>query len=216
MSEFVLAFTVFLLAHGLPTRPPLRRRLVARLGERGFQIAYSAASLVLLAWLVTAAIDAPYIELWAPAVWHMHLAIGLMPLGFALTAVGLGVANPLSISLYPEPQAWSRSGLLLVVRHPLLVGLAIWSGLHALANGTVVSVVLFGGLTVFALAGIRLVEHRRRLEVGADAYTTLARRRTAYSDVSRQLAAAGVGLAAMTLFLWLHADLFGVDPLAWL
>jgi uncharacterized membrane protein len=216
MTEFLIAFAVFLVAHALPTRPPIRHRLVARFGERAFQIGYSLASLVLLAWLIVAAIDAPYVELWAPAVWHMHLAIALMPVAFVLMAVGLGVANPLSVSLFAEPERWSRSGLLRWVRHPLLVGLALWGGLHTLANGALVPVLLFGGLALFALAGIKLVERRRRLELGPAGYAALAARRTGYADIGRQALVATIGLAAMTVLLVFHPQLFGANPLGWL
>ncbi|MFW5834670.1 MAG: NnrU family protein [Pseudomonadota bacterium] len=216
MTEFLVAFVVFLLAHVLPTRPPMRGRLVARLGERGFQVVYSAVSLGLLAWLIVAAVDAPYVELWAPALWHMHLAIALMPVAFVLMAVGVAVPNPLSISLVAEPEGWSRSGLLRVVRHPLLVGLALWGGLHTLANGALVPVLLFGGLALFALAGIPLVERRRRREHGAERDAELAGRTTGYRDTGRQALAGAVGLVAMTLLLVYHLQLFGADPLAWL
>lgn len=216
MTEFLIAFVVFLVAHALPTRPPIRDRLVRRLGERGFQLVYSAVSLGLLAWLIVAAIAAPYVELWAPTVWHMHLAIALMPVAFVLMAVGLAVPNPLSVSLFAEPEGWSPSGVLRVVRHPLLVGLALWGGLHALANGAFVSLVMFGGLAVFALAGIPLVARRRRLERGAEGYMALATRRTGYGDIERQAVAATIGLAATVLLLIAHPWLFGADPLAWL
>ncbi len=216
MTTFIVAFVVFIVAHALPPRPPIRGYLVARLGERGFQLAYSVASLALLGWLILAAIAAPYVELWPPAVWHMHLALALMPFAFVFMAVGFGVPNPLSISLFPEPDNWSRSGLLTVIRHPVQVGLALWAGLHALANGTLVSLLLFGGLALFAIAGIPLVERRRRREIGADAYAAIAHRRTAYNDAPRQALAAVFGLVTMAVLLYLHPYLFGADPLAWL
>jgi uncharacterized membrane protein len=216
VTEFVAAFVVFMVAHALPTRRPVRTRLVALFGERGFQLVYSALSLALLAWLIVAAVDAPYIELWPPTGWHMHLAIGLMPVAFVLVAIGVGVPNPLSISLFPEPADWCRSGALRLVRHPLLLGLALWSGLHALANGTVVSLSMFGGLALFALVGIALVERRRRRELGDEAYAAIVVRRTAYGDVSRQVIVAAMGLAAMGWLLARHAELFGADPLAWI
>jgi uncharacterized membrane protein len=216
VTGFALAFVVFIVAHTLPTRPPIRTRLVARLGERGFQLAYSTVSIALLTWLILAAIEAPYIELWPPAAWHMHLAIALMPVAFALAAIGVGVPNPLSISLYPEPEGWCRSGVLRWVRHPLLVGLTFWGATHALANGALVSLVMFGGLALFAVLGVRLVERRRCREIGTAAYAAAVRRRTTYSDTRRQALAALIGLVAMGALLVLHPQLFGADPLAWI
>lgn len=216
MAEFLIAFAVFLVAHAVPTRAPVRGRLVAALGERTFQLTYSVLSVVLLAWLVAAAARAPYIELWAPARWHMVLAMALMPVAFVLVAIGFGVANPRSISLFRAPPGWRASGLLRRVRHPLLVGLALWSALHALANGALVSLLLFGGLAVFAIAGVPLVERRRRRKDDRPAAERHDNRFDVAAELRRQQLAAVAGLVAMAVLLWWHPALFGADPLAWL
>lgn len=174
MTEFALAFLVFLASHSLPTRPPLRRRLVAAIGARTFQLAYSAASLALLVWLISAAQRAPYIALWPPAVWQWHVTLAVMPVAFVLIVIGLAVPNPLSVSVRRAPADWAPSGLLRLVRHPLLWGLALWGAAHALPNGDLALVVLFGGLAVFALAGIPLVERRRKRELGTARFAELA------------------------------------------
>lgn len=214
MTEFALAFVVFLVSHSLPTRPPLRRRLVAALGERGFQTVYSLVSLALLAWLLVAAQRAPYVGLWPPALWQWQVTLALMPVAFVLIVIGLAVPNPLSVSLRRAPDRWAPSGLLRVVRHPLLWGLALWGAVHALPNGDLTLVVLFGGLALFALAGIPLVERRRKRELGRERFAALARRRGPYRDGATQLLAGVAGLALFALLLHLHPVLFGVDPLA--
>jgi uncharacterized membrane protein len=214
MTEFALAFVVFLASHGLPTRPPVRRRLTAALGERTFQVVYSVASLALLAWLISAAQRAPYVGLWPPALWQWYVPLAVMPVAFVAIAVGLAVPNPLSVSVRPAPDDWAPSGLLRLVRHPLLWGLALWGAAHALPNGDLALVILFGGLAVFALAGIPLVERRRRRELGEPRFAELAARRDGYRDLGAQLLAAAAGLALFGLLLALHPVLFGVDPLA--
>lgn len=214
MTEFALAFVVFLASHSLPTRPPVRRRLVAALGERRFQLAYSVASLALLAWLIAAAQRAPYVGLWSPALWQWHVTLAVMPVALVLIAVGLAVPNPLSVSVRRAPAGWAPSGLLRVVRHPLLWGLALWGAAHALPNGDLALVVLFGGLAVFSLAGIPLVERRRRRELGPARYAALAAGRQGYRDRRTQALAAVAGLGLFALLLALHPWLFGVDPLA--
>lgn len=214
MRTFLLAYLVFLAAHVVPTRPAVRPHLVARLGERGFQLAYSLISLVLLAWLVGAALQAPYLELWPTRPWQVHLALAMMPAAFALVAIGLAVPNPRSISLYPAPAGWTPRYVLRHVRHPLLIGLALWAGLHTLANGHLVSLLLFGGLAVFAVAGQGLVERRRRREPGT-APAAVDGTAAGYDDGRRQLVAAAGGVALFAVMLALHPHLFGKNPLAW-
>jgi uncharacterized membrane protein len=214
MIEFTVAFVVFLASHSLPTRPAVRRRLVALLGERVFQALYAVVSLAVLAWLIVAAQRAPYIAVWPPALWQWQVTLALMPIAFALIAVGLAVPNPLSVSLRRAPDDWAPSGLLRAVRHPLLWGLALWGAAHALPNGDLALILLFGGLAVFALAGIPLVERRRRRELGAARFAALAARRGGSGDLRAQALAALAGVGAFVLVLWAHAGLFGVDPLA--
>lgn len=214
MTEFALAFLVFLASHSLPTRPPLRRRLVAAIGARTFQLAYSAASLALLVWLISAAQRAPYIALWPPAVWQWHVTLAVMPVAFVLIVIGLAVPNPLSVSVRRAPADWAPSGLLRLVRHPLLWGLALWGAAHALPNGDLALVVLFGGLAVFALAGIPLVERRRKRELGTARFAELASARPGYRDLGTQALAGALGLGLFAALLALHPWLIGVDPLA--
>ncbi len=213
MVEFLFAYLVFLLTHALPTRPPVRRRLVAALGERPFQLAYSLLSLALLWWLIVAARDAPYVGLWPPALWQWYATLALMPVAFVLMGIGVGVANALSISLWPVPDDWAPSGVVRAIRHPLLAGLALWGAAHALPNGDLVLVLLFGGLAVFAIAGMAAVERRRRAELGDARFAAIATRR-GYRDTRRQALAAALGLSLFAVLLVLHPALFGVDPLA--
>ena len=78
MIEFILALLVFLGAHSIPARPAIRARLVGALGERAYLLIYSLLSLGLLAWLISAAVRAPTIQLWPTTVGSYHLALVLM------------------------------------------------------------------------------------------------------------------------------------------
>ena len=63
-TEFILAMVAFLGSHMVPSRPGLRRALVARLGRAGYGAAYGLLSLVLLIWVIAAAGRAPFVPLW--------------------------------------------------------------------------------------------------------------------------------------------------------
>lgn len=51
----------------------------------------------------------------------------------------------------------STSRLLPAMRHPMLTGFAIWCGTHLLVNGDSSSIVLFGGLGVWSVAQMWLI-----------------------------------------------------------
>jgi uncharacterized membrane protein len=58
------------------------------------------------------------------------------------------------IAIFMMSPAPRKGKLLNNVRHPMLVGFALWAGAHVLVNGDAPSVVLFGGLFAWALAEI--------------------------------------------------------------
>lgn len=51
----------------------------------------------------------------------------------------------------------SKSRLFPTMRHPMLTGLTLWAGVHLLANGDRDSVILFGGLGVWAVVQMWLI-----------------------------------------------------------
>jgi uncharacterized membrane protein len=51
----------------------------------------------------------------------------------------------------------SKSRLRKKMRHPMLTGVVVWSASHLLVNGDTASIVLFGGLAIWALAEMVLI-----------------------------------------------------------
>ncbi|QYX56199.1 NnrU family protein [Roseovarius sp. SCSIO 43702] len=173
-TGFALTFVAFFITHSIPLRPPVRARGTAMLGARGYMLAYSALSLGMLALLIHAAGRAPYVELWPQMMWQRHVVhLGMLVVCLLL---GLSIAqpNPFSFggakSRVFDPE---RPGIVGWVRHPLLVALALWAGLHLLPNGDLAHVLLFGVLGGFALMGGRLVDRRKRRELGTEKWTRL-------------------------------------------
>jgi uncharacterized membrane protein len=214
MIEFAAALVVFLLAHSLPARLGLKDRLVARVGRRGYLVGYSLVSLVLLAWLIDAARRAPYLPLWDPAPWQAWVPLVAMPVAFVLLVAGLAQPNPLSISL----RAGDKPGAIVAVtRHPVLWGFLVWALAHIPSNGDLVSLILFGGMAVFAAVGIPILDRRARRRLGEERWCALAERRGPRAEWG------GLALAVFAgsmLYAWFlvqgHALLIGVDPVAWL
>ncbi|MBO9453773.1 NnrU family protein [Paracoccus sp. R12_1] len=128
-SEYLLAWICFLAAHMVPAAPGPRGLLIARLGRRGYLLAFSLVSVALLIWLVRASSGAPYVGLSQAGTgsrWLVNLA---MPVAILTGAIATGMSG-------------------------LLMAFAIWAAAHLVANGDLAHAILFGGMLVFAGSGL--------------------------------------------------------------
>lgn len=215
-GEFSAALAVFLLSHAIPVRPPVRPWLVAHLGLKGYFVAYSVLSVVILVWLVGAAQRAPFVAVlphWEAWRWAPLL---IMPLACLLAAGGMAAQNPLSFGgLGKRPFNPEYPGILAVSRHPLLAAMALWAGAHLLANGDLAHVILFGLFAGFAVMGMGLIDRRKKQDLGDADWTHLCHK-TAWFRLSAlrlyplQAAAA---MAAYLALLLLHMPIIGYSPL---
>lgn len=222
--EFALALGVFFASHALPVRPPVKPWLVARLGARGFALAYSLLSLVILIWLITAAGRAPHVPLWYYAPWQSHLALALMLPACLLLSVGVASVNPLSFGGREGPFDPAAPGIAGLVRHPLLMAILLWALAHLAANGTLAQAVLFGLFAGFAAIGMRLVDRRRQREWGRQRWAETAGN-TALVPFAALIAGHWkprgklpvwpllAGLVLYAVLIALHRPVIGVSPL---
>lgn len=161
-AEYAAAWLAFVLSHLLPARPALRRHIVAAMGERGFLLFYSAASILILAWMIGAAGRAPFVPLWDWAWWHVWATNLAMAAACLLLALGLGGPNPFSIGgARAEAYDPMRAGVLSVTRHPVLWAVTLWAAGHVPPNGDLAHVTLFGGFAFLGVAGMRALDARR-------------------------------------------------------
>jgi uncharacterized membrane protein len=151
----------------------------------------------------------------------------LVPVAAWFLIAGLAEPNPLSISVRREGD--SLGPMAAITRHPVLWAFLLWSGSHLVPNGDLVSLILFGGLTLLALAGFGLVDRRARGRLGEEAWHELARRtsvvpfaaalsgrtRLAWSPRLTLSALAALALSA-AFVIWGHTLVTGTDPLAFL
>ena len=86
---------------------------------------------------------APFVNLWFPPAWTVHLNNLLMVAAIALFGAGS-----------------SKSRLRGRLRHPMLLGALTWAAAHLLVNGDLASVVLFGGLALWAVAEMLVINVR--------------------------------------------------------
>ena len=220
MFEFFLVLALFLISHSIPARPMIRSRLTAALGERTYLILYSILSLGLLAWLISAATRAPFVPLWDLSIGQYYAPVILMMPSFMLFVGGAVSPNPLSISFSRRPFDPARPGIVAITRHPILWGFALWAFGHVIPNGDLVSLIMFGGFGLFALAAMPLTDRRKRRQLGED-WQRLAAATSILPLAGRApwrwprglLAATLLGGALLyVLLLWLHPLLFGPDP----
>lgn len=220
MLEFALAMVVFLAAHALPAASGLRGLLIARIGHRSYVALYSAVSLITIAWVIFAAANAPYIELWPPSRATTLVPLVAMLPACLLLAAGALRPNPLSVSFAGGRTPAAAPGILSLTRHPLLWAFFLWAASHLVANGDVVSLVLFGALAAFSLSGMPRLERRARqrlstkdlaaaLAIAQGPWPARLRRAASLRSVLELLA----GLLLYGLFLHLHETVIGLDPL---
>ena len=130
MIWIILGLALWTLAHGFKRFAPDRR---AAMGDAG-RGAVTGAILISVVLMVIGYRAADPVFLWPAPGWAHPLNNLLMVLAVYLFAVG-----------------GARTGLARRLRHPMLTGLIVWSVAHLLVNGDLESLILFGGLGVWAV-----------------------------------------------------------------
>jgi uncharacterized membrane protein len=95
----------------------------------------------------------------------------------------------------------SKSHARQLFRHPQLYGFITWAVAHLLVNWDFPSVVLFGGLLIWALGEIQIIN---RQETGVTRYTG--------GSFKGDLRLAAISIVVYLVIIWLHG-LAGVSPL---
>jgi uncharacterized membrane protein len=168
MTSLVVAALAWVTIHVLISGGPLRPWLAARLGERAYQAAFAALSLVsLMALYVSYIVVKPPTASQTP-VWLLVCVAAVLLLASLLIVAGLSTINPGTAGMV---EAVRRPdvvrGMLRVTRHPFLWGVFLWSATHlALARGTA-GLLLFGSIGLVALRGTWSIDRKRRLAFGA-------------------------------------------------
>ncbi len=174
-AVYAAAWVLFLVSHSVPVQPGLKARLVARLGARGFAIAYSAVSVAVLAALIVAAGRAPVVQLWDWAPWQRTFAQAAMLAACVLVALAAFAPNPLSFGGWRNERFDpARPGVAGLIRHPFLAALVVWSAGHLPANGDLAHVLLFAGFAGFAALGMVMIDRRRRRDPNLAALRPMA------------------------------------------
>ena len=142
----ILGLILFLGVHTLTTQRDLRARFVVSMGEGGYKIFYSVASiagLALIAWGFVEYRATGWIDVWNPPKAFKHITVALM-----LPAIILVVAS------------YVRGRIYTTLKHPMLTGVKLWAAAHLLANGDLGSIILFGSFLGWAVFDRISLKHR--------------------------------------------------------
>jgi uncharacterized membrane protein len=225
MTELAIAALVFVALHILPALK-MREWIIARIGDPAYMGLFSLASVLGMAWLITAYRDAPAstpLYETGPALNWFTIAAMLIPIIFVVT--GMTSRNPSSIlgkDALKTPHRWND--IFAITRHPVMWAIAIWAGLHLLNRPDLTSALLFMPLVLLAIAGSMRQEIRKREKFG-DAWNTFASQTSFLPfagilsgkaklhfrelGVWRILAAIGLWLALLAM----HQPIIGISPL---
>ncbi len=210
--EYGLAFAAFFASHAIPVRPPVKARIVTLIGARGFTLAYSVLSVAVLAWLIAAAGRAPFVELWPRMPWQTWVPFFANALAAIVIALAIARPNPLSFGGARNAEFDpDHAGIVGWIRHPLLAAIGLWAGAHIVPNGDLAHVILFGTFLGFALLGMRMIDRRKRRQLGEDwAGVTQTTRRLEITPGG--LVRVAAGLALWGLLMATHDPVIGISP----
>lgn len=139
MMLLIVGTIVFFGIHLVPSTP-FKPRLVTGLGEKKYKMLFSLISLIGLGSIIYGFSLSDFVPLWDPLPWGRTLAFVSMPFAVIMMCAA---DLPNNIRRF--------------VRHPMLIGLILWSGPHLAANGDLASSILFLSFGVFALVDVYLV-----------------------------------------------------------
>lgn len=133
-----VSVALFSAIHLIPALPELKKKLQARFGKAygpGFGIAATATLLlIVLAWS-----QLPFEAVYEPYPWGRHANLLASLIAFCFVGI-----------------FFFRGKLRQFFRFPFAIAILFWATGHLLANGDRASIVLFGGLLVYALVYIML------------------------------------------------------------
>jgi uncharacterized membrane protein len=181
MALLAVGLLLFLGIHLLPTAVGARGQLISRWGEQRYKGSFS---LVSLAGFVLIIIGYAYgsrgTQLFAP----LPAARAIAPFAMVVSFILLAAAN-------------MRTHIRATIKHPMLIGVIIWSAVHLLANGDARGTLLFGAFLAYALIDLVSAIHRRAVKKFVP---------EAKQDVIAVVAGTVVALVVMSVHRWL----FGV------
>jgi uncharacterized membrane protein len=158
LLPLLLAAIFWIATHNGFAGTDIRTRLVGKIGEVGFRIAYAVTSVIAIMMLVQAWEAAVAIPLWSAPAWlRLILAAAMLP-AFLFFAAGL-LRNPTAVG--GEALAGQQArGIQRITRHPMLWSFALWALVHVIGNGDLASLIFFGTFAISAFLGMPSIDRK--------------------------------------------------------
>ena len=146
MELLISGLLIWSMVHFIPSLAPAAKlKLTGLLGETGYKLVFTVLIITSLALIIFGWRSSTPSQLYALPGIVRHVAVVLILLAFVLFTAA---QFPTRIKNY--------------IRHPQLTGVAVWAIAHLLLNGDSRSVFLFGGLGIWAVLEIILINRRDR------------------------------------------------------
>lgn len=185
MTSLIIGLLLWSGTHLAPGLVPgLKQAAVRRLGENGYKGVFTLLMVAAIYLVISGWKSAMPEIVYLPPTWGRHA-----------TALLVLIAFILFFAPYPP------NNLKRLLRHPQLTGVAVWGIGHLLANGESRSIVLFGGMTIWAIAEILVINRRDG-----------ARERPEPVPAKNDFTLAGGGIVAYVVVVAAHQWLFGFPP----
>ncbi len=192
MTRLVLGLLLWTIIHFIPgLAVDFRKNLINRFGENPYKGMFAllmvvSLYLIISGWQSMTPVAPDVLEMiFTPPEWGVYAAGLLVLIGFILF-------------LAPYPP----NNLKRIMRHPQLIGVVSFSVGHLFAVGTARAIVLFAGLTIWAVIEIVLINRRDGEWV-----------KPARAPIKKDVALVVFSVLVYMAFLYTHHLMFGGSPL---
>jgi uncharacterized membrane protein len=172
---------IFFGIHLVPISP-LKNILINRLGENKYKGSFSLIALVGLLIIIYGFGRVDFHPVWDPLPYSREIALALMPISMVL----LAAAN-------------IQTNIKRFIKHPMLIGILIWSFVHLIANGDLRSIILFVSFGVYALIDIIFSKK------------VLMTNNTANYSLTKDIIVVIIGMLVYAIIVYFHQYIAGVE-----
>lgn len=141
----LLGVGLWVVAHLFKRLVPDQRATLERAMGDGAKGIFAVLILAGLVLMIIGYRQATFVPLWFAPTWMGHVNNLLMLLAFYVFGIGM-----------------AKGALSQRVRHPMLIGTLIWAVAHLLVNGQLAGLILFGGMAVWAVTEIVMINAQQR------------------------------------------------------
>jgi len=183
MNWLIAGVVLWMATHLMPAlAPSFRQALIDRLGSGPYRgvfalIIVSALVLIVYGWRST------------PETYLYFLPAWSRPAGFLLMAIAFLLIGA----------AQYKTIIKRFIRHPMLMGVVVWSISHLMTNGTTRALILFGGLGIWALIEMPVLNAREKDTARPDS-----------PGLARELRGLAISAVIFAVVLYLHPHFTGM------